>query len=250
MPKPIVNGTMDPVAQPTEVVFDPVRGLQLILRWESAGDNLAALANGYSATGVAYRMVRSSQKSTLEATAAGAQAGYAEVTTDTWEILANEIQKDLHEFPAAAALGIDTLNTIDDAVANRTNPGLGGDAGTVFTLLKQGTTHYALGQYVLRHTTNVSNTYAANISDSNIECLYTTAQLLAEVTDATLWANPMPGRMQYKIQAITAPTARSGFLWSWRKLPSTETTAAGNRVNIVTEYWLEQWSTFVYATLP
>jgi hypothetical protein len=51
----------------------------------------------------------------------------------------------------------------------------------------------------------------------------------------------MPGRMVYKLQNLVAPTAKTDYIWGWRKLPSTETTTSGNRVEITTEYWLEQW---------
>ena len=73
--------------------------------------------------------------------------------------------------------------------------------------------------------------------------------LIAETTNAGSWVFPLPGRMAYKISNLAAPIVISGYLWGWRKLPSTETTAAGNRIDITTEYWLEQWSTFIYGTV-
>ena len=56
----------------------------------------------------------------------------------------------------------------------------------------------------------------------------------------------MPARLVYKIQNLPSPVTVSGYLWGWRKLPSTETSAAGNRVEITTEYILDQWSTVLY----
>ena len=76
--------------------------------------------------------------------------------------------------------------------------------------------------------------------------IYTTAQLLNEVTNPNLWSFPLPGRLQTKLQNIPAPAGVANFLWGWRKLPSTEITVPGNFIEITTEYWLEHWSTFYY----
>jgi hypothetical protein len=53
--------------------------------------------------------------------------------------------------------------------------------------------------------------------------------------------------LQNKINSIAAPPVVDDLLWGWRKLPSTETTAANNRVDISTEYWLAAWSKLLYA---
>src|SRR5690606_6075756 len=107
---------------------------------------------------------------------------------------------------------------------------------------------YASYNYVLRHTTNVSNRWNVNIADINVNRLYTTAQLLSEAQNAGLWNYPLPPRLAYKINAIAVPTVQSGYLWSWLKSASSEASAANNRVNIVTEYALDQWSTDLYQT--
>lgn len=255
MPTPRINGTLEPVKQPTEYVFDPTRGYQRIDRWESAGNNLWGIAAQMAALGIGYQFTPSAAKSVLIAQASGAEAGQPEATTDTWQIVGNEIQKDLFEHPRAAALDGPTIEKIRTNLENHKSPTtitppFTGDAALVYDLEFRGTTHYAVGQYVLRHTTNVSNSYAVNVSDVNVERIYTTAQLITECANPNSWAYPIPGRLQYKLQNITAPTVRSGYLWGWRKLPSTETTAAGNRIEIVTEYWLEQWSTLIYSTVP
>jgi hypothetical protein len=255
MPKPRITGTLQPVRQPVKVSYDPQRGLQIIIPWESAGNNLQGLATTYQANRVAYELEATDRKSTLVATASGGQLGIPDLTTDTWQILGNEIQKSLLEHPDVVA-GIDTAtrDEIENATLNGTkeadlNPALSAFASKVFDRLRRGNTHYALGQYVLRHTTNVSNVYAQNVADFNIERIYTTSQLIAEVTNANSWIFPMPGRMVNKLQGISAPTTKTGYLWGWRKLPSTETTTAGNRIEITTEYWLEQWDiTIAYKT--
>ncbi|MGN6552317.1 MAG: hypothetical protein ACTHLW_01090 [Verrucomicrobiota bacterium] len=119
--------------------------------------------------------------------------------------------------------------------------------------IKKGQDAYASPQYVLRHTTNCSANSTNNISDINVDRLYTTSQLISEASDATLWIQPIPTRLKNKILTIptqsAAPTESSYYLWSWRKLPSTETLTANNRIEINTEYVLDLWSTLRYYTV-
>jgi hypothetical protein len=259
MPELRINGTLSPVPQAPEYDFSPQGGLVVTQRWESAGDNLRGLFAGYTALRVASNMIPSKGRSVLVARASGPLAGEPETTTDTWQIMANEIQKDVKEHPTFLAMEELFPGTIGYVVrdVDRYNQGLGPDtpapppgaaatAALLFGLLVRGTTHYALSQYVLRHTTNVSNQYAANVADTNIERTYTTAQLLAEAQNVNSWAYPLPGRMTYKITNIAAPALHSGYLWGWRKLASTETTSANMRIEITTEYWLEQWPLVLY----
>lgn len=253
-----INGTLQPARQPVKVGYDPERGLHITIPWESAGNNLGALALGYQQQRVAYEWEGTDRKSMLIASASGGQLGIPDVTTDTWQILGNEIQKSVTEHPDIQVMETSFPGTIgyikrDVELVEQglpvgdpaPDPGAAPLSGYLFYSLKIGQTHYALGQYVLRHTTNVSNQYDTNVSDFNIERIYTTSQLIGEVT--TGWTFPLPGRMVNKIQNLAAPTAVSGHLWGWRKLPSTEITTAGNRIEITTEYWLEQWNiAFIY----
>lgn len=255
MPAPIITGTIIPVPQPMEVTYDPQRGKVARQEYQSAGNGLAGLAAAYQRQRLAFTHTPSSAVSRLVVWATGAELGEPETIIDSWEILGNEIQRDVKSAPAFASLTSAQLGKIQAAV-DATNGGtptapdvVAGSltiATALYDLLVQGTTQYALGQYVLRHSTNVAANYAANIADANIEKTYTTAQLTSEVTDASLWTFPMPGRLVYKIQNIPAPTAKTNFLWGWRKLPSTETTDANNRIRITTEYWLEHWSLYIY----
>lgn len=253
MGKPIINGAPQPVRQPMTVSYDPQRGLQIRIPWESAGDNLRGLAAAYQQSRVAYELEATPLKSRLVATASGGQLGIPDLTTDTWQIMGNEIQKTGFEHPLSLGLSDDQIADLQQLANNHTKPSditpaLTGDVLRLYKLLLKDSSHYALGQYVLRHTTNVSNQYNSNISDFNIERIYTTSQLIAETTNSNSWTFPLPGRMVFKLQNLTAPTAQTDYLWGWRKLPSTEATTAGNRVEITTEYWLEQWSLYYYQT--
>ena len=262
MAAPKINGTLQPVLQPLEITYDPSRGSLVKLTWESAGNNLGGIATNLLNNRIAYQFQPNGRKSRIVATATGSQAGYPDIVTDTWQILANEIQKDIKQHPLFLAMEAAMPGTIgyvvrDVALYNQglalgtpaPDPSVAVVATQLFNLLIRGTTHYALSQYVLRHTTNVSNAYAANVSDLNINCVYNPAALFAEVTNANSWIFPLPGRLLFKLQAIAAPIAQPFYLWGWRKLAATETTAATNRIDITTEYWLEQWSTVLYNTV-
>lgn len=251
MGKPRVNGTLEPVLQPLKVSYDPNSGQVISISWESAGANLGGIAKFLQDNRISYDLEPNGKKSRIVAKASGGQLGIPNVAVDEWQLTANEIQKDLREHRKARALGNLLLQAIKKKLDDVDSEDIVGsdDAIKLYDLLLRGTTHYALGQYVLRHTTNVSNDYRVNISDINIERIYTTEQMLIECGSAGGWVFPLPGRMVFKIEHIEAPASQDGYLWGWRKLPSTEHTAPGNRIAITTEYWLEQWSTFIYDTV-
>jgi len=254
MPKPIINGTLGPILQPLEISYDPTRGALVQLSWESAGEGLSGVANNLLQARIAYQFTPNPRRSRVVASASGPQAGYPEVIVDNWQILANELQKDLRQHPDVLAMEAAYPGTIgyvmrDADLYNQglpagtpaPDPGANPTAAYLFALLKAGSTHYAYAQYVLKHTTNVSNVYQSNVADVNVDKIYTMDQLIKEVSNANAWIFPLPGRLIYKLQQIAAPAARTGYLWGWRKLGTTEITSATNRVDLSTEYWLEQW---------
>jgi hypothetical protein len=115
----------------------------------------------------------------------------------------------------------------------------------------EGSDSYYASGYVLRHTTNVSNRYQVNVADQNVDLIYGTSELLSECQNSNLWNFPLPGRLAYKVQSLsTAFISRYGtrdrYEWGWLKSGSPESTAANNRVNIVTEFEFFQWSTDEY----
>ena len=114
-------------------------------------------------------------------------------------------------------------------------------------------THYQDSLYSCRHTTNAPANWAMNVADDNVNCIYSPAQFISEVTNASEWIFPLPSRLQYKLSsAATAFAAvtpvRSNYLIGWLKGASAEATVGGGRVEIQTQYTLDQWSTDLYAT--
>ena len=108
--------------------------------------------------------------------------------------------------------------------------------------------------YVLRYTTTVSDSDDPNtmaVADRNAELIYTTAQLVEEITDPSLWPVPCPpgfrANLNLEIQIMSSRPA--DFTCGWRKRPSAETATADGRFEISIEYGLGIWSKLIYAPL-
>lgn len=266
-----IRGTLQPQLQSETWGFDPTRGVTYRCEYKGASQALMrTLAQNYVAQGIGVTLTyNQGDTATLEidnSTPGGGGDGISD-TIDTWQIVGNDMSYDLLMHPALinALAAVTPAIVVDDVIAamrsnlhadtKETNAfSSGGDlygapeiVRRFYRLAIRGSDEYRRAQYVLRHTTNAPNRYAVNVADFGIEQIYTTAELLTECQDSALWAYPMPGRLAYKINAIVAPEPRDNYLWGWLKSPSTETTAANNRIDIVTEYTLELWSTDVYA---
>jgi len=259
MPNPVIAGTLNPVQKAPVEEFDPQRGFAVRQEYESAGDGLVNTAATLAAQRMSYSFTRSNAVSRIIARTSGGVAGTSDYEIDDWQVLANEIERDVKTHPTFLAMeeayagtigyvvrDVDLYNQGEAAGSPAPDAGAAADAAKLFHLLVRGTTHYADTQYVIRHTTNVARDYSQNISDLNVNRIYTTAQLIAECANASSWLYPMPARLVYKITQLPAPASRLKYLWGWRKLASTETTTANGRIEITTEYWLEQWSTVLY----
>lgn len=268
----IIRGTLAPLLQRETWDFDPTRGYVHDLEYRGASQiQMLALQQSYVLNGAACRLTYEQGDS---ATLSIDDATYS-YTIDSWEIVGNEEARDALTHPnltnGILALGAYNPSAVITAMRNdlenqnppHTIPGgsspgvfdVGGDlslfAGTIverfYNYQCNGQTEYRRQQYVLRHKTNVPCRWTVNVADFGIDQIYTTAKLLTEVQNTALWVFPLPPRLAYKISQIPVPTAITNYLWGWLKSASTETTAAHNRVDITTEYTLENWSTDYYA---
>jgi hypothetical protein len=266
----ILRGDVSPQLKLQKSKFDPIRGYTFFYDYDGQDQGqMFAIQLTCNAAGLSSELTFERDRATLNIIDAT-----SEFTIDSWEVHATEEVRDLFSHPSiVAAIGnslgygnpsIDAFIAIRQAVENQTSrvnllllPALTGlSTPAILILLQfynlylQGTTGYRHQQYVLKHRTNVSNRWKANVADVGIDQIYTPAQFFTEVTDPTLWIFPMPGRLQYKLANI--PTIFSGgydttdYLWSWLKSSSTETSEALNRVNIETDYTLELWSLALY----
>lgn len=250
-----IRGTLLPLLQHEEWDFDPSRGYLYRATFRGASQELMlAQQQDLARGGIACRLLyNQGDSATLEV-----EDSTQQYTLDVWQLVGNEESRDIFSHPTI--LGLTTGDQVaivrqhlewkdppDAAFADDGISGLaGGPVQKFYSLNLRGTTDYRRQQYVLRHTTNAPNRWNSNISDFGIDRIYTPAQLLSEVQNSGLWVVPIPGRLAYKIANIPFPTFQPDYLWGWLKGASTETTAANNRVEINTEYVLEQWSTALY----
>jgi hypothetical protein len=78
--------------------------------------------------------------------------------------------------------------------------------------------------------------------------------LLVEAQNPALWVLPLPGYLAFKIHNYTSEESHNGFLstrpnytFGAFKLRNNATTAAYNRVEITTEYIIDQINTNLYS---
>ncbi len=261
----VKRGTILPQAQRIVTRFTPTGGWEKTLDFNGAGqDQMVAMAYDYIRNGCSVDIVEEFDKASLVVT-----DGTNQFTLDTWEIIGNDLTLDIFGIPSLTVFATGNqiasirdfvtnfpVGTIADVIQNFLDTAIFAAwtfdqkslAYQLILLYIRGTTDYPYAQYTVRHTTNASNRWQVNISDFGANSCYTPAQAMTEFQDSSLWAIPMPGRLVYKLSQIPVPEFRSFYQWGYRKLPSTEGTAANNRISIVTEYQLYQWSTILVPT--
>lgn len=248
------RGTLFPYQQTYTEDFDPTRGI--IYKYDFTGfgqTQIRAFQQDFIRAGIACRLTfHNTGRNTLDVDDSTQQ-----FTLDTWEIVGNEEHVDGLSHPIITAIMPDALiaqlrSDLDDNTspsdlnAALIQGGISAENAAIVTqfysLQQRGSTEYRRGQYVLRHTTNAPNRWQMNISDVGVDQIYSMAQLLIEAQSTALWAFPLPARLVYKLNLLPPPQFQTNYLWGWLKSASTETTSANNRINITTEYTLEQWS--------
>lgn len=258
-----IRGTLSPLRQRTSERWSPTHGHTREFEWRGLSENqIRTYAYQYARAGCEYEYVSQHGVYTLVAVDTS-----GEVTIDTWEVQVNQVfvSSLLNPFnienistgnreiiaravkdgsSLAEAQGVledetgDIYGDVTDAIAIR-----------LYKRLIAGDDTFLAYRYVLRHTTNVSNRYTINVADQYVGYIYSTAELLSETQDGDSWIYPLPGRLAYKLNNLAYPSVDqidAFSFWGWHKSASSESTAANNRVNIVTEYVLGAWKTDEY----
>lgn len=251
----VYRGSLLPYLQDEVWDFDPTRGFIHRMNFKGASPaQVLALQQDYARLGIACRLAYN-QGGTAGLEVEDSTMQY---TIDVWELVGNSEARDGLSHRKLLALATNEqiamirqhLENNDKPSDAFQDPDLEAKAGTLvqtfYELQQRGSTEFRQGQYVLRHKTNAPNRWGANIADFGVDQIYTVSQLLSEAMSSALWRLPLPGRMAYKIARLPPPTYNTGYMWGWLKSASTETTAANNRVEISTEYTLEQWSLAYY----
>lgn len=250
----------------------PYRGQQWVLTYESFASTDPTLP---SAAEEGYLLVPLDFSAELEAlgpvyrltvTTPDIPSGGSDGVHNTYfELLGNALQFDLREHPKALSLETtlsasanriklitDYINGADGATAATATAGLTNvngklsDAQTLIYLMQQrgGNATFQRSQYVFRCTRVASNRATVDVGYSNVEKILTTAQVIAET-------GPPAGILAAIADAVTNATPTDvpdGYQFGWLKQTPTVTTTADNLLQIVSEYWLESWSTWIYAT--
>lgn len=249
-----IGGKNTPVPAQEVWDFDVNGGLVKKLIYKGYSQpQMVAMQQDYIASGIACRLSFFEGNSTFEVQDSASQ----QFTIDTWQIVGNDISVDIFSNPKINGQVTDAQMALirqfladDSKPADAfADPGLTSLSAIVkryYSLYQRGSTDYRRGQYVLRHTTNAPSRWGVNVSDIGVDKIYDTGELLSEVQNSGSWFYPLPGRLGFKIANIPSPIARADHQWGWLKGASTETTAANNRIDIQTEYTLEQWSTDLY----
>lgn len=265
----IVRGSKFPQGQRVVLKYDPQTGIVVDNDYNGAGQaEMQALFYDFIQSGIACELTFEKDKASLKSSDSTQQT-----TLDTWEIAGSEESPDGLSHPTLLSIctddeirairaGINAAETTDgtslqDIIDNGILDALtDADKETVLKFIGlqvRGSTEYFAPSYVVRHTTNApARTYGSNIADDGVNQIYSFAQLLSEVQNSGYWLFPMPAALVTQVSFLASnppPTPIKNpddYFFGWFKSPPTKTTAANNRLNIVTEYTLKQLSTVYY----
>jgi hypothetical protein len=113
----------------------------------------------------------------------------------------------------------------------------------------RGRTSFTHSSYTLRHTTVAPGSYAANVTDFNVEKIYLIPELLAECNNASLWVFTLPGFLNYKILNYETPTAASmppNYVWGALKMRGSALSSYNNKIEITQEYLIDACAKHTY----
>jgi hypothetical protein len=260
------NGDASPLFRIPQLVFTgsrrrrhPIYGEQWMLYFESP---CAIEQAQQSACEVAYNSTRLDFECELETggpvhrltviTPDEPSGAAGDAVTPVYELNSNEQQKDLREHPKALALGPEVIRDVDALIEQALQENIevspeNQNAVPLYNLLLQGKGSRAFdaSQYVFRYTRVTSSRSTISVGYSNTLKIYSTAQMITET-------GPPKGVLASIADAYStsAPAAVSGYQYGWLKKKPNVQSIAGNKVQITGEYWLDQWSTWVYDRAP
>lgn len=162
----------------------------------------------------------------------------AEIST-TYELLGNDLQKDIWEHPSVAGLDNHTVREIRKKLADSSYDYTPSGVGlSIYNHLLRNQNFFIVSQYVLRVTQLVGSRRVLSIGFANAGKIFTSL-------DGELG---LPSALGFTVADIMAnpPEARAGEAFGWLKKTPTLTQRSDGKFVISIEYWLESWSTFLY----
>jgi hypothetical protein len=267
----IFRGTPNPKRQVLVERWSPTSGFSA--EWSWKGISEAQLRNyfaAYASAGCECEFTDQHGVYTLIAKVPNPVGG-SQVVIDKWEVGLNKLSLAVSRHPVVIAIlgRSGDANTVRSGIKQFLDgteqyeditdlaPVDSSDDAVLKAMLNQardGADAFYFSSYTLRHTTNTSNRWNVNVADTGVDRIYTTAQLLSETQNANSWNYPLPGRLAFKLLAVTTnitaqyPITDPYYQWGWLKFGSPESTVANNRVDIVTEYEFGLISTLLYST--
>jgi hypothetical protein len=146
------------------------------------------------------------------------------------------------------ALGVGFYGTFDPTGAYAASPNMV-KLRQYFDAYQLGVTNFLRGKYKLRHTSNIPARWNVSVADFNVEKIYTISQLIAECTGSG-FIYPLPNYLSYKILNFVPDNVAAWtpyYSWGALKEKSDAQTAVNNRVEIVTEYMIDNINTNLYS---
>jgi hypothetical protein len=276
MATPTLRGYTRPFLQRQTGRWSPISGWSFDQDWRGLDLGLMQrLADQFANSGCEYELTIHEGIATLRTT-----DNRGNITIDTWEIGVSEqatsllknpsitSQINFNDFMVLATLhshGMkDFASAIDLLLVNGlgtfTKPDVLTPSVTqrlYYSLKIDDDPMYFFDQYTLRHTTNASNRGYFNVADKNVNHIYTEAQFYSEIQNGNFWFFPAPPEILGALASIfsemitppvffVAGNPLEVFVKGALKGGSPRSTAANNRVNIVTEYKLAFFATDRY----
>lgn len=277
-----INGDPRLQFQGNDFDYDPREGIRLSYPYHGAVAVARAYANYLMSIRVPFEFRQTGDTASVRlktnTVAVPIDAGYVETPLDDWSLVSNEMQEDWKKHPGALVMksfqpaeqtingkSMDIISAVEADVQARQN-GTGGSINTTggfqitnstalaiyqsfLPLLLNGQNHYSEPQPVLRHSQVISRDYAgaAGFNSNNFNTIYTTTKLL---TECAAFPYPLPAVFVAQINALPVNSAATGYQVGWLKKPTNGNTIAGNKIEMVTEYWYYQWSTLYYNLAP
>jgi hypothetical protein len=284
--KPAYRGTTLPIISKQTVKSDPQRGTTILTEILGISfDTMVQMYNQFYANGVAVSF--ETENGRMKITADDATQNNP---IDTWELEGDSPRLDLFSNPVWGVLsGLISENQMGqilaylnsntpahnpaatppngafDAPASSNDVDLsplsGGIVERAYVRYQLGNTEFEWDNvgagYVLKHTCNIPNRWtgiaggAADALNEYIGYIYTTGEMLSEITNGQIWTTPVNGNsyLYFKINylgSISTPITFGNYVWGWKKGRQDMGYAANNRLNITQKYVYGWWNSDDY----
>ena len=261
MPTPIYTGNTYPAQQRYVEKWSPVTGYHRSFELEGhSAEHARAVMSQYINSGYEVTLTLLPDVAQLEIQeVSGAGDPNGTPTLDVWQIAQSDENKSNLENPNNVSALLDqhdkrklrqALSSQEsnwDTVYSRLHDTANEAAlERLYTRMLNGATQYVMSRYILKHTTNAPIYHAGiNISDINVDRIYTFDQVLDETQSGSYWLLPLPPAFATTLGHVNTyltPYDASYYQRGALKRGANRVTNANQRQDITTEYWFGQWN--------